>query len=287
MEARRVETAEQFLEDTLGLRAVDPLRTNVLGSVAGGIAGGLPWQGGECFWWVVRDGGEVVGAAMRTPPFSLSLSPMPTDALEVLAGEVLAADPELPGVAGFEATVDGFLAASARRGGPGADAVSRRLPQLLYEAPSVRVPEVEGDFSFATEVDAELLVAWTDAFGVEVDGPHRPAGDRRAMVDAAIAEQRDALWRVDGTAVSLAGHAIPVQTPSGAVTRVGPVYTPPELRRRGYAGAVTGRLTQEILARGSRAILYTDALNPTSNHVYQDLGYELVDRFTHVHFARP
>lgn len=285
MRAERVATPEQFLEATTALRSCDPLRTNVLGSVAGSIAAGMPWRG-ECFWWVLRDGDAVLGAAMRTSPFSLSLSPMPDEALAALAEAVLAVDPGLPGVAGFESSVERYLAASESKGGPGRGQVASSQPQLLYEAAAVRQPEVEGRFALAVPEDLDAVVLpWFEAFEAEVDGMRRPGDDRRAVVEASVREGRVGLWRLDGRAVSLAGHAMPVDTPAGVVTRVGPVYTPPERRRRGFAGAVTGAVTAAILDRGSRAILYTDALNPTSNHVYQDLGYELVDRFEHVHFA--
>jgi predicted GNAT family acetyltransferase len=57
--------------------------------------------------------------------------------------------------------------------------------------------------------------------------------------------------------------------------RIGPVYTPPEQRRRGYAGACVGALSQLLLAEGRDfCVLYTDTSNPTSNHVYQMLGYQ-------------
>ena len=63
------------------------------------------------------------------------------------------------------------------------------------------------------------------------------------------------------------------RTPNGA--RVGPVYTPPEFRRRGYASAVVAGVSRRLLDEGRRyCFLYTDLANPTSNRIYQDIGYE-------------
>ena len=77
---------------------------------------------------------------------------------------------------------------------------------------------------------------------------------------------------VDG-AVSLAGFG--GRTPNGI--RVGPVYTPPDLRGRGYASALTADLTRRLLAGGRRfCFLYTDLANPTSNSIYQRIGYRPV-----------
>jgi predicted GNAT family acetyltransferase len=80
------------------------------------------------------------------------------------------------------------------------------------------------------------------------------------------------LWE-DPQPVSLAGFG--GWTPTGV--RIGPVYTPPELRRRGYASALTAELSAQLLAGGLRyCFLYTDLANPTSNRIYQAIGYELV-----------
>jgi predicted GNAT family acetyltransferase len=65
------------------------------------------------------------------------------------------------------------------------------------------------------------------------------------------------------------------RTPHG--TRIGPVYTPPEHRRRGYAGALVAATSQAQLDEGLEfCFLFTDLANPTSNHVYQAIGYEPV-----------
>ena len=81
------------------------------------------------------------------------------------------------------------------------------------------------------------------------------------------------LWADEGTPVSFAGYGGP--TPNGI--RVGPVYTPPELRRRGYASALTAALTRTLLDRGRKfCFLFTDLANPTSNSIYQRIGYRPV-----------
>ena len=89
------------------------------------------------------------------------------------------------------------------------------------------------------------------------------------------------LWEHDGRVVSLAGHA--GETPNGA--RVGPVYTPPELRGRGYASALTAALTEQLLERLRFCFLFTDLANPTSNSIYQRIGYRPVTDITLWRFA--
>jgi len=56
--------------------------------------------------------------------------------------------------------------------------------------------------------------------------------------------------------------------------RIGPVYTPPEHRRRGYASAAVAAASRQALARGaSRCMLFTDLANPTSNKIYAAVGF--------------
>ena len=52
------------------------------------------------------------------------------------------------------------------------------------------------------------------------------------------------------------------------------VYTPPYFRGRGYATELVARLSQKWLDKGfARCVLYTDLANPTSNSIYQQIGY--------------
>ena len=60
----------------------------------------------------------------------------------------------------------------------------------------------------------------------------------------------------------------------GGMVRVDPVYTPAHLRGRGYAGAVTVEVSRAALAAGATdVVLFTDPANPTSNALYQRIGY--------------
>lgn len=62
--------------------------------------------------------------------------------------------------------------------------------------------------------------------------------------------------------------------------RVAPVYTPAHLRGRGYASAVTAEASQAALDAGAtEVLLFTDLANPTSNALYQRIGYLPVTDF--------
>ena len=125
----------------------------------------------------------------------------------------------------------------------------------------------------ATPDDRDLVVAWTEGFMRDAFGEADPA-EVVSTADRWISgsERTLYLW-MDGEATSLAGVGGP--TPNGI--RIGPVYTPPEARRRGYASALVAAVSQAELDAGRRfCFLFTDLANPTSNHIYQDIGYEPV-----------
>jgi predicted GNAT family acetyltransferase len=119
------------------------------------------------------------------------------------------------------------------------------------------------------------VLGWLDAFAAEAlphEGPDLDNADwlERRLVDP---DGELLLWIDEGTPVSLA--AAGGATPSGL--RVGPVYTPPQRRGRGYASAVTAAVSAGALARGwEYCFLFTDLANPTSNRIYRRLGYEPV-----------
>jgi GNAT superfamily N-acetyltransferase len=149
-----------------------------------------------------------------------------------------------------------------RPAGADREVMASRILRCAALVPPVDVP------GNARPVDAGELATlydWEDAFHDELGLTHHSPDDARPDPTGR------AFWWVDGDSpVSLAIHTPPVQ----GVARVGPVYTPPESRRRGYAAAVTAAATRAAYDTGAReVVLYTDAANPTSNGVYERIGY--------------
>jgi predicted GNAT family acetyltransferase len=221
---------------------------------------------------VVEDGGEVVAAALRTPPHNLVLSEIDrAEAIEPLVRDVGQTYGKLPGVVGPKRRVEEFV--TAWEGETGAKGRCER-EQRAFRADSVDPPQgVSGHMRPYESGDYELAVRWMDAFVAEaLSGPEPESS-------AQFVERREAdpdgglvLW-VDGGPVCMAGFG--GLTPNGI--RIGPVYTPPDERRRGYGSALTAALTQQLLDGGRRfCFLFTDLANPTSNRIYQQIGYRAV-----------
>ncbi len=220
----------------------------------------------------VEDAGAVVLVALQTPPWPLALSWCEHPAAIAALARALGAERhDLPGVVGPVAVAEAF----ARRWAADTGVVAApRRSQRIYQVTTVRRPAAaSGAMRSAAASDRALLLRWIEAFHREALGEATPSGidaeaDRWLVADA----RRLYVWD-DGAPASMAGVAGP--TPNGI--RVGAVYTPPERRRRGYASTLVAAVSQAQLDAGRRfCFLYTDLSNPTSNHIYQAIGYEPV-----------
>ncbi len=116
-----------------------------------------------------------------------------------------------------------------------------------------------------------MLISWFGAFAAEVGVDfHNNAG----AVDRRIADGTLHVWEAQGRPAAFAGRSPVI----AGMSRIGPVFTPPELRGRGYASAATAAASAHALALGAQEVLlYTDLANPTSNSIYRKLGYEPVE----------
>jgi predicted GNAT family acetyltransferase len=272
VEVRQLSDPDGFLCRSDALLASDEARHNLIYGLVATLRAD-PSAYPTWHLWLAEEAGTPVAAAIQTPPHNLVLArPASGRAIEALAGAIAAAAP-LPGVTGARPEVDAF--ADAWRGLTGADVRPRREQRIYALRRLVHVPSADGASRDATPADADLLRTWLLAFGEEAIGDRGDPQDVDRVVEGRL-RREDAgflLWVAGGTPVSLAGWGGP--TPTGI--RIGPVYTPPERRGRGYASAVTAELSARQLAGGRRhCFLYTDAANPTANRIYVRLGYEHV-----------
>lgn len=214
-------------------------------------------------WWRSEDGAPVAGAFVHTPPHRPVLGPMPEAAARELAGELR--DREPGGVSGRQ---DDVLAFADAWGRPGRVHRRERLYRLGELTPPLGVP---GGARPAGPGDAALLARWLTEFAAAVG---EPPADRTRQAQRRIAEGTVLLWEVKGEPVAMAART-PVLL---AQSRVAPVYTPPELRGRGYAGGATAAVSAAARAAGAaEVLLFADLANPTSNALYQRLGYRAVE----------
>lgn len=228
------------------------------------------------------EGERVVAAAVRTPPFraivhsSLGGDPAPLrlildDLLDVTAG--FPPDSPLghiPGVIARSAVSLAFAQLwKDRTGKPFTPGVSQRIYELRQVTPPTVVP---GHLRPARDDEIDLLADWIYHFSVDARVPS-DAVEARVVAERRIDSGDVFVWEDDGRPVSVAGKS----RPSSHGITVNLVYTPPELRNRGYASACVATLSQQLLDAGWEfCTLYTDLANPTSNSIYQRIGYRPV-----------
>jgi FR47-like protein len=215
----------------------------------------------------------VAGAFLHTPEFPVFLTHLSRQAATELAAELDTTGRLVLGINAEEESAEAFVSAWRHRTGARVEVHRRmrlfRLGELVWPD-----PPPEGSARRAAPPDRDLLIEWLGAFAREVGDP--PTQDHGAAVDERLSYGGMTIWEVGGALVSIAG----VTRAVAGMVRVGPVYTPPALRQRGYAGAVTAAVSQAAMDAGAReVVLYTDLANPTSNALYQRLGYHpLEDR---------
>ncbi|MFF3242293.1 GNAT family N-acetyltransferase [Streptomyces sp. NPDC002870] len=223
------------------------------------------------------NGGHVAGAFVQTPPLPPLLGPMAEPLARALARTLRAAGIGLSGVRGGEAHTYAFADEWAGAQGWTVDARLRlfRLGSLTPQRPAP-----PGAARRATSADVPLAAAWMRAFAADI-GDSSDA-DQTGNVSRRIADGCLYLWETDGQPVSMAARSPLLAGQS----RVSPVYTPSGLRGRGYAGAVTAAVSRDALDAGAeQVLLFADLANPTSNALYERLGYHPLADFVDLDFS--
>ncbi|NYI05147.1 GNAT family N-acetyltransferase [Allostreptomyces psammosilenae] len=226
--------------------------------------------------------GTVCGAAVHTPPHELLLSTAPAHSIAPLAEALYEAGHAVGGIHAARSAAETFARRHAELTGAAWRTFARhRLYRLRTLLPPEPAPT--GRARLATGADRALLREWLDAF-------RRTTGqinaDLERDVDRGLRRGAYVLWEDprSGTAgpVSMAGRT----EPAFGTVRIGPLFTPAEHRRRGYGAAVVAAASSMALADGAQGVvLFADLDNPTSNHIYQRLGYAPVEDRLIVHFA--
>jgi len=250
------------------LLAADPVRATVLGSIVADVRSGRSTEP----WCAVRPGTDalVIRSARHYPALFTS----GWDGADLTAAvDLVQGLPELQGVSGPTEVVE-VVAATLTDGRP-----LRRMGLRLFRLDELIAPaDVAGEPRAATAADHSLIVDWYCAFSREADS--LPA-DLAEAADHALGTGRVWLWFDGDRPVSLAAR----RAPQAGSARLGPVYTPPEHRGNGYGSAATAAATRDVLDLGAVPVLFTDLDNPTSNKIYQALGYYAVEDRVQVTFG--
>jgi len=265
----------EFAEAVRPCLELDAVRnTVILSDIARLTAGVSEPRAEDCYGWWTDEDGRIRAAVCAAFAHAVSLSAkMPEQAAADLPRAWLDSGRARPvSIFGPLQVAERIAADWAKLTGGTYRALPRLSMRLFsFDAPTPPVPAPHGDARLATLDEVPLAVRWDLAFleecGIATNDDSEP------LVRARIEDGRQLMWTVDGAPVAQASHTPVI---AGAARIVG-VYTPPEHRRKGYAAGLTWALTHHALAAGAeRVLLHTDLSNPTSNGVYQRLGYRPV-----------
>ncbi|WP_350280752.1 GNAT family N-acetyltransferase [Kribbella sp. HUAS MG21] len=274
MDVRVTSDPRAFEQAVFPFLQQDPVLHTIIMSNVHERANGTARAEDEPSYFVSVHDPDVVGVAMRTPGRGVYLGALSEELAVPIADAYTDVLPDLVGVAGDHLAARAFARRwCERRGGSATEGRGTRLHQLV-EFNQVAA-EAGGPRPMRPD-EVELVAGWgQDGFAEELTSGHREWAEQHLEHGTLW------IWEIDGEPVSMAGHHLALF----GVCRVGPVYTPPERRRHGYAGALTAHVTARILADGNQACLYTDLGNPTSNKIYAAIGYRPVRDFVDYDFT--
>jgi RimJ/RimL family protein N-acetyltransferase len=273
--------AEKFWLAAGPLLLADPVGNTLVLSLTRQVRLGLL---SEPILLTVHDGPEVIGAALRTPRYPIVVSAVPLPAVAPIVDHLRANGVQLSGATGGRPAVEAFAAAWTERTGDDQIVI---MDECLYRLGELTPPtDVPGEPAEGTEDDIDLLAVWGVAFVREA------ISERAATYTLAQSTEQIRgsltmgngliLWRAAGVPVAFAAVGRPAE---GAISGIGPVFTPAEFRGRGYGSAVTAAAARWALDRGAEhVVLFTDLANAVSNAIYRRLGFRAVSDALEVAF---
>ena len=220
----------------------------------------------EPYFLMVQNAGMIVGAALMTPPRRILITSMPDPAVTLLADHLLAEQAPVPGVLGPKAEAKRFADYWTTKTGR---SCRPKMSERIYMCENVILPtKLPGRLRLATRDDEALLSIWCVQFCLDARIEDETIYFK-AQLPRKIADQSLFVLESD-EAVSMAA----IERESAHGIAISWVYTPPNLRKQGHATSCVAALTQRMLDSGKKfCCLYTDLANPTSNSIYQKIGY--------------
>jgi uncharacterized protein len=260
-------------------------REEVVNGLMIGLALGLQddplgWGSPAYLAGVLDDRGSCL-CALMTPPHDLTLytdREQTAEALNLVAGDLLAHGWPVGGVNGSVWLSDAFAGLWEQRAGVRATWIRNMRVYELRQV--VHPPYPPGYLRAARPDELDLVVDWSLAFELDALGERGDREQELTRTSRRLAASQIYFWDDNGP-VSMADRRRPVVH---GVTVSG-VYTPPALRRRGYATACVAALSQSLLDAGYQfCTLFTDLTNPTANDIYRQIGYQPVCDFREYRF---
>lgn len=285
MEARFYEEVDDFYDAAFPFLLAREAENNLLLSILNSLKENIQDNGKEMpLLFSIVDHDDVKLIALRTPPHDIIISYTDDlNSIKVLVEELLKRNERLPGVLSFKEAADNFAELWCEE--------NSLKPNLFRKERIYKLEEVSKDtigtkkFSVASKAHQIIVLKWAGEMLKEalVDATEENIEQTINQLKKEFEENKSKMFLLfDNTEpVSMVRKA--GKTPNGNFVNL--VYTPPSLRRKGYATECVAKLSKKILEEGNKyCFLFTDLSNPTSNSIYQKIGYRPVIDENHYKF---
>ncbi|MDP7988439.1 GNAT family N-acetyltransferase [Bacillus sp. MHSD_36] len=225
------------------------------------------------FMGIAKQGEEIAVVFLQTEEkkqIIVATSEISGVAIKELAKELTKIYPDIPGLIGDKKVVQHLAEEIAVLENKKTNVV---MEQGVYELKEVKKkPGKDGFFREVSSDELTLIEEWIYQFCKDVNLPTTKE-EAEQTARTLITNHRLFGLEVGGKLVSVAAKTRPTKN---NIT-VNFVYTPTEARKKGYASNCVAALSQRMLDEGYKTTtLYTDLANPTSNKIYQEIGYEQI-----------
>ena len=265
-------TPQEFYEAAWSPLSQNLMPNNMILGVLDSLSDKSVWQT-DATGALVFEGETLVGAMLQTKPSRPLISEMSPEAAWFAFEQWVKKFGPPESIFGPAQSVNAIIQNGRSRNSSWIESVT---PMMAYELMSVVFPSMpaHGLMRFAHAGDEEILEKFVLGFYIDCNLPEVRSptlkDDVVKVVKRLLQNQSVVVWELDGTPVAIAAE---IRKASFGST-VSLVYTPPEHRGHGYASSLVAHLSQHLLNQGApRCLLFTDANNPTSNAIYQRIGY--------------
>lgn len=158
------------------------------------------------------------------------------------------------------------------------------MEQGIYELTKIIPPrQITGSLHRVCESDRAIVLPMIEGFVIDCF-PEDLNPQKTAMHSWELQIKNHSLYVLKNFEDQIVSMACSSRESKNAAC-ISLVYTPPHLRGKGYASQTVAALSQKILDSGkSKCNLFTDLKNPTSNSIYQKIGYQWVSESRHFNF---
>jgi len=222
-------------------------------------------------FWIYSISETVEAMFLMTPNNSVFISPLNSEATTEIVTHLINEGFEVRRIVGeLESAI--LLANLIKDKVPHVFEVEEEMKTNAYVLSSLNLySSSTGAWRSASSDDRDLLIRWNSDYIREALG-HEPE-KVEILVDRVLKDQRTYFWVENGVPVCMMGYSQPTPTPDENIVRIFPVYTPSELRGRGFAKCLVSQICLKLKNDGLGIMLFADSKNPQANEIYKKIGF--------------